>query len=123
MIDHRRFEKGIGPQRLHKIERKFEKWGIWVIFFGRHLLVLRAQLFLVAGVMRMSPIKFVITDAASALITLGIMGGIGYAGGERFQTLGENLSRTRYIVTIISLVAIVTGTLFMYFKNRRKTII
>ncbi len=121
VVDHHRFQKVISPPRLHTIETKFKKWGIWVIFFGRHLLGLRAQLFLVAGVMRMSPIKFVITDAVSALVTIGIMGSIGYVGGERFTGLGENLSRIRYIATILSVVIVLGGIFFMYFKDKRKT--
>ena len=46
--------------------------GYLVVFFGRHLLGFRAQIFLVAGVMRMSAIKFLIADAISALFTIGL---------------------------------------------------
>jgi len=40
------------------------------LFLGKHLLGLRTQIFLLAGVMRMSVTKFFIADAATALFAL-----------------------------------------------------
>ncbi len=38
--------------------------------FGRHILGLRKQIFLMAGVMRMSVAKFFIADPATAMLAL-----------------------------------------------------
>ncbi|MDP2278373.1 MAG: VTT domain-containing protein, partial [Nitrospirota bacterium] len=54
IVTHKRFHKIISPERLSMLEDKFNKKGILIILLGRHLIGLRAQIFLVAGVMRMS---------------------------------------------------------------------
>ena len=79
VVEHKRFQKIISPDRLSKLEEKFKKRDVWVILIGRHFLGLRAQIFLVAGVMRMPTIKFLVADATTALLTIAFMGGIGYA--------------------------------------------
>lgn len=50
--------------------------------FGRHLIGLRAQLFLVVDVMRMSALKFIMADAVSSIFTIALMVGAGYMGGN-----------------------------------------
>jgi len=80
----------------------------------------RAQIFLVAGVMRMSAIKFIITDAASALVTIGLWGGIGYLGGNSIQILKNDIKRIEHIGMVVVIILLVTGIFFWYFKNRGK---
>ena len=80
VVEHKRFHRIISPENISKIEEKFKTWGPWAIFVGRHVIGLRAQLFLVAGVMRIPAIKFLIVDAVSAFFTIAIWGGIGYWG-------------------------------------------
>jgi membrane protein DedA with SNARE-associated domain len=40
--------------------------------FGRHILGLRTQIFLIAGVLRMSVTKFFIADPATAILALTV---------------------------------------------------
>jgi membrane protein DedA with SNARE-associated domain len=54
IVEHKRFHKIISPDTLSKLEEKFRKWGGLVVFLGRHVWGLRAQIFLAAGVMRIS---------------------------------------------------------------------
>ena len=57
IVTNKRFRRIISPERLLTLEEKFNKKGSLLILFGRHILGLRAQLFLVAGVMKMPPLK------------------------------------------------------------------
>ena len=82
VIEHRRFEKILSVERLHRIEERFGKWGIWLILTGRQLPILRSQVFLVSGIMRMRFTRFLMADAVSALITIAIVGGMGGFVGE-----------------------------------------
>jgi membrane protein DedA with SNARE-associated domain len=92
IVEHKRFRKILTSDRLGKLENKFKKWGPLVVFFGRHLLGLRAQIFLVAGVMRMSWKKFLIVDGTSALFTITLWGGLGYLGGNSIQALRRDMT-------------------------------
>jgi membrane protein DedA with SNARE-associated domain len=65
LVEHKRFHRILSTdEKLLKFKEKFKKWSAWFLFFGRHFVGLRAQIFLTAGVMRMSLIKFLIADAA-----------------------------------------------------------
>jgi membrane protein DedA with SNARE-associated domain len=121
LVEHKRFHKIITEGRLAKLEKKFKKWGALVVFFGRHLLGVRAQIFLVAGVMRMSWKKFLIVDGTSALFTITLWGGLGYLGGNSIQALRRDITNIEQIVMIILAILLGSILLFKYFKKRRNT--
>jgi membrane protein DedA with SNARE-associated domain len=119
VIEHKRFHKILSPEKILKLEEKFDRWGSLVILLGRHVLGLRTQIFLVAGVMRMSAIKFLIADGVSALVTIGLWGVIGYLGGNSLQVLKKDITRIEHIVIVAMAVLLAGGSLFWYFKNRK----
>jgi membrane protein DedA with SNARE-associated domain len=119
IVEHKRFQKIISLNRVAKLEEKFKKWGALVVFFGRHLLGLRAQIFLVAGVMKMSWKKFLIVDATSALLTITLWGGLGYAGGNSIQTLRKDITRIETIIVVTLTILVVSAILLKYFKGSR----
>ncbi|HMK52335.1 MAG TPA: DedA family protein [Thermodesulfobacteriota bacterium] len=120
VVEHKRFRRLISPDRLSRLEEKFKKRDVWVILVGRHLVGLRAQIFLVAGVMRMSAIKFLITDAATVLLTIALMGGIGYAGGNSIQILKKDLTRAEHVAVVVIVILIAGWFVFKYFKDEKK---
>jgi membrane protein DedA with SNARE-associated domain len=120
IVEHKRFHKIISVERLSKLEEKFRRWGIFVVFFGRHLLGVRAQIFLVAGVMRMPAIKFLMADAASAIITITLMVGIGYLGGNSIDTLKKDVTRVEHIAVLLIIMLFVGWIIFRYFKSIKK---
>lgn len=120
VVEHKRFRRIISPERLLKIEEKFKKWGLFIVFFGRHLIGVRAQIFLAAGVMGMSAIKFFLADAASAILTVTLMVGIGYWGGSNIQILKKDVTRIGHAAMVVFLILLAVWIFFIYFKSRRK---
>jgi membrane protein DedA with SNARE-associated domain len=120
LVEHKKFQRMISPGRFIKLEERFTRWGALVVFFGRQLLLLRAQIFLVAGVMRMSLGKFLIVDAASALLAIALWGGLGYVGGSSIQTIRKNMINLEQMVLVILAVLIGTALLLRHFKMGRK---
>jgi membrane protein DedA with SNARE-associated domain len=119
LVEHKTFHKMITNDRLAKLEKKFIKWGALVVFFGRHLWGLRAQIFLVAGVMKMSWKKFLVVDGTSALFTITIWGGLGYVGGNQIQVLKTDITNIEKM-TIVILAILVGSLLFLgHLKKRR----
>lgn len=121
VIEIKKFQRIITPERLSKLEEKFKKWGTLVVFFGRHLLGLRAQIFLVAGVMKMSWKKFLMVDSISALLTITLWGGLGYVGGNSIQALKKDIANIEQIVMIFLAMLIGSGLLFRFLKKGRDT--
>jgi membrane protein DedA with SNARE-associated domain len=121
IVEHKRFHKIISPDRLSKLEEKFKKWGGLVIFLGRHVWGLRAQIFLVAGVMKMSAIKFLMADGIAAFFTIALWGGIGYLGGNSLQVLKKDVTRIEHIGVVVLVLLLYGGIIFRYFRNNRKS--
>jgi len=119
VIEHKRFRRILSADRLLTLEEKFKKWGIYVVFVGRHFLGIRAQVFLVAGVMRMSALKFILADAASAILTMTLMIGLGFLGGNSIQVLHKNLNRIEHVGILIVVILFTAWILYNYFKNRK----
>lgn len=68
----RRFPKHFGPDHVAMAEAQFDKWGMWAVFFGRFIALLRIFAGPLAGVLRMPYWKFLIAN---------VLGGIIWAGG------------------------------------------
>lgn len=119
VIEHKRFRRILSAERLLTLEEKFKKWGIYVVFVGRHLWGIRAQVFLVAGVMRMSPIKFILADAASAVVTTMVMVGIGFLGGNSIEILKKDVRRIEYVGILIAAILFTGWLIYRYFKKRK----
>lgn len=120
IVTHRRFHRFLSPVKLTKLEAQFNRRGVFFILPGRHLIGLRAQIFLVAGIMKMRLVKFLLADAASALVTISIMVGIGYAGGNSLEALRKDLKRMEHWAIVIVLTAMTIYLLYKYFKARRE---
>ncbi|MFJ3927574.1 DedA family protein [Streptomyces sp. NPDC090022] len=68
----RRFPRHFGEANIAMAERSFEKWGMWAVFFGRFVALLRIFAGPLAGVLHMPYWKFAIAN---------VFGGILWAGG------------------------------------------
>ena len=120
VVEHKKFQGIISPKRLAKLEEKFKKWGVWVVLVGRHLLGVRAQIFLGAGVLRMPALKFLFADAISAVFTACIMISIGYWGGGSIEALKKDTTRIEHFVVLALVLLLVAWLVFRYFKGRQK---
>lgn len=68
----RRFPKHFGPDQVAVAERAFDRWGMWAVFFGRFVALLRIFAGPLAGVLHMPYWRFLIAN---------VLGGILWAGG------------------------------------------
>ncbi|MEU7166061.1 DedA family protein [Streptomyces morookaense] len=68
----RKFPKHFGPHHVATAEKAFTKWGMWAVFIGRFIALLRIFAGPLAGVLKMPYWKFLIAN---------VLGGIAWAGG------------------------------------------
>ncbi|MFE7977380.1 DedA family protein [Streptomyces shenzhenensis] len=68
----KKFPKHFSEGHIATAERSFEKWGMWAVFFGRFVALLRIFAGPLAGVLHMPYWKFLIAN---------VLGGICWAGG------------------------------------------
>jgi membrane protein DedA with SNARE-associated domain len=68
----KKFPRHFSEGHIATAERSFQKWGMWAVFFGRFVALLRIFAGPLAGVLRMPYWKFLIAN---------VLGGILWAGG------------------------------------------
>lgn len=68
----RRFPKHFGPAHIAKAEQLFQRWGVWAVFFGRFVALLRILAGPLAGALHMPYWRFLIAN---------VLGGVLWAGG------------------------------------------
>ncbi len=112
VVAHRRFRKIISARREVRLEKIFRRWGVLAILLGRHLVGLRSQIFLVAGILRMPRARFVLADAASSIVTITIMVGTGYWGGSTLDLIKKDMEEAQY--ALIILIAIIAVALLIW---------
>ncbi len=120
IVSHKRFRKWISPERLSLLEGKFNRRGVLIILLGRHLVGLRAQIFLVSGVLRMPTLKFLLADGISSVFTMGIMVGAGYLGGNSLRILRRDVTRLEHVGILLLIAALAVYLAFRYFKTLKK---
>ncbi len=65
-------------------------------------------------------VKFLLADAVSALVTISIMVGIGYAGGNSLEVLRKDMKRIEHWAIVIVLTEVTFYLLYKYIKTLRE---
>jgi membrane protein DedA with SNARE-associated domain len=84
----RRFPKHLGPPQLARAEHLFDRYGVWAVFFGRFIALLRILAGPLAGSLKVSYPKFLLANAT---------GGILWAGGTAFLIWGLGQAAEKWL--------------------------
>ncbi|MFE5618990.1 DedA family protein [Streptomyces sp. NPDC056470] len=111
----KKFPKHFSEANIALAERSFEKWGMWAVFFGRFVALLRIFAGPLAGVLKMPYWKFLIAN---------VFGGILWAGGTTAVIYSVGivaeawLKRFSWLGLVLAVLVGVTSMLIL--KNRAK---
>jgi membrane protein DedA with SNARE-associated domain len=64
----RRFPKHLGSEQLARAELIFARWGVWAVFFGRFIALLRILAGPLAGALRVPYRKFLLANATGGIV-------------------------------------------------------
>ena len=78
----RKFPKHFGPDHVAVAERVFNRWGMFAVFFGRFIALLRIFAGPLSGVLKMPYWKFLIANALGGMIWAGGTTAIIYYVGQ-----------------------------------------
>ncbi|MCA1216845.1 DedA family protein [Streptomyces sp. 8L] len=112
----KKFPKHFGESHVAVAERSFEKWGMWAVFFGRFIALLRIFAGPLAGVLKMPYWKFLIAN---------LLGGVVWAGGttvvvyEVGKVAEDWLKRFSYVGLVLA-VAIGAGSMLVVRHRTKK---
>ncbi len=97
----RRFPKHFGPGHVALAKQVFTRWGVWAVFFGRFVALLRILAGPLAGALRMRYFHFLAANASGGLIWAGGTTAIVYYAGVAAERW---LSRFSWIALVVAVV-------------------
>jgi membrane protein DedA with SNARE-associated domain len=115
ILRHPRVLRHLTPKRQARIEHYFARYGNRTVFLVRHLAVLRAPTYLIAGAMKMPGWKFLLWDGLAALISVPLMVGLGYFFADHIDVLRRDLPRVQHW---IGLAVILTIGIYLLVRYR-----
>ena len=108
----------IGKQDLYKADAWFDRYGIWAVFFGRLIPVVRSIISIPAGMSGM-PLKwFLMFTIAGTLIWNTVLVTIGAAVGENREAIMRQMELYSNFVYLLLIVGIIIGVWYFIRKRR-----
>jgi membrane protein DedA with SNARE-associated domain len=114
----RRFPRHLGPEHLARAEQAFDRWGIWAIFFGRFIALLRILAGPLAGALRVPYPRFLAANATGGIVWAGGTAMVIYFVGKAAE---QWLQRFSWVALVVAIVAGIVSTLVMRARARRAT--
>ena len=107
----------LGPERLEKAERWFDRWGDATALVGRITPVARSFVSIPAGVFRMALGGYTVLTFIGSTVWCLVFAGIGWAVGSNWETFHENFHYVDYAV----LGLLVAGGIWLLIRRRRSS--
>ncbi|MFC1659348.1 DedA family protein [Pseudomonadota bacterium] len=112
--------KIINEKKLKKAENYFEKHGVFSIFIGRLLPVIRQYISIPAGICRMNFTKFSLFTAIGAGIWVTLLTIFGYIVGNNKEKIIENLYFVKIFIIVFILLSILSYVLVIYIIKKKR---
>ena len=105
---------------VDRAERFLAGRGAWAIVVGRMLPFVRAFISIVAGLVRVPPIRFGVLSLIGTLIYATALSSAGYALGSAWNSVSHGLTVVGYILFVIVVIAIVGFIAYRLRQFRRE---
>jgi membrane protein DedA with SNARE-associated domain len=110
----RRFPRHFGPSHLARAERIFDRYGVWAVFVGRFIALLRILAGPLAGALRVPYRLFLLANASGGIIWSFATSLIIYTAGKAAQRWLQDFS---WVALAVAVCAGIATTLYL----RRRT--
>ncbi len=108
----------LGPEKLDRAERWFDRWGDWAVFLGRLTPVVRSFVSVPAGVFEAKLGRYTVLTLVGSAIWCFLFAGAGYLAGESWEDFHHAFRYIDYVVAA-AIVAAVGYLAFRYLRRRR----
>lgn len=112
----KRFPNHFGPGHVALAKRLFARWGVWAVFFGRFIALLRILAGPLAGALKMRYPHFLAANASGALCWAGGTTAVVYYAGLAAERW---LSRFSWIALVLAIVCGIALTLLLRERTAR----
>jgi membrane protein DedA with SNARE-associated domain len=116
----RRFHH-FSPERIEKAEKYFHKYGVWTVFFGRFVALLRIFAGPMAGTLRMPYPQFLAANAAGGIAWATTIGIVAFNIGDNADKIFGEVSVWALVVIAVAVVAAYAGYRLRKRRGGRET--
>ncbi|MCC5891238.1 DedA family protein [Exiguobacterium sp.] len=102
---------------VHKADAWFDRYGGWMVFFGRLMPVVRSLISLPAGMSNMPFAKFLLLSTAGTLIWNSILIYVGIRVGENWESILRYLDVYSYVIYALLAIGLLV---YIVWRKRRK---
>ena len=112
----KRFPKHFGPGHVALAKQLFSRWGMWAVFFGRFIALLRILAGPLAGALKMKYRHFLVANASGGLVWAGGTTAVVYYLGLAAE---KWLSRFSWVALVVAVVIGIAMTLLLRERTSR----
>ena len=109
---------GIRRHHLEIADGWFQRWGLWAVFFGRVLPVVRTYISFPAGLARVDLPRFSILTFAGALPWCTALALVGYTLGRNYDKISGAVEKVAIVIALL----VVAAVAVWYVRGRRETV-
>jgi membrane protein DedA with SNARE-associated domain len=105
----------LGPEKLQRAERWFERYGDAAVFLGRVTPVVRSFVSIPAGVAQMPVVRYTVLTFLGCVPWCFAFAGVGWAVGANYENFHRDFRWVEYLVVV----AVVALAIALYVRRRR----
>ena len=129
LVDVKRLEKIVNKwgrllrltsKDIHKANAWFNKFGVWAVFFGRLVPLVRSLISIPAGMAHMNFIVFLLFTTIGSLIWNSVLVIVGAKVGSSWSTIVRYMNTYSNIVLFLLTVMFVF-VIFLYYRKRKRS--
>jgi len=98
----------------------YRRHGVKIVFTARHVVGLRAAAFLTAGIARVPFWKFLVVDAAAALVGVPVGFGIAYLFSDQLERVLADVRSVERWIVLYALVALAAWLAWLAWRQSRR---
>ncbi len=103
---------GLSRGHLRLANRFFQRFGLWAVFIGRLLPIVRTYISFPAGVSKIGYVRFVLATLAGAIPWNFALAYAGYKLGQQYQTVAKDISP--FVIPIAIVVVILLAAAWWF---------
>jgi membrane protein DedA with SNARE-associated domain len=105
-------------QREAQIQGYFHRHGFKILVSGRFVPGFRTAAYLTAGILKLPPVKLLLTDTVAASLSTLLMFGLGYAFAYQIQ---NGIREVQHWVTVLVAVSVAIWLLIRYYRAQKSS--
>ena len=104
----------LGPERLERAERWFDRWDDWAVLVGRVTPVVRSFVSIPAGIFRMPRGRYTLLTIPGSAVWCFALAGVGWAAGASYTHFHHAFD----YVEVVVVAGAVLLALYLFFRRR-----